>query len=170
MASAVPAPASSATSVSTTCAPSLANSSDAAFPIPLPPPVIRATLPSRRMRPPSGGPGAGGVSLRYGPCDGDRRQRRGRRVHPRSGRAALGVVGPAHVGGWHRLHVPADRDGAAGSHPAHAASPCGAPIPPLPRVRGRRLRDPFRVREVRAATGAALGAEAVPETACRGVL
>ena len=42
------APASSATSVSTTCAPSAANSCEATMPIPLAAPVMSATLPSSR--------------------------------------------------------------------------------------------------------------------------
>ena len=46
-------PVSSATSVSTTLAPSDANSLDATMPMPLAPPVISATFPSRRIRSPS---------------------------------------------------------------------------------------------------------------------
>ena len=48
-AAAVASPASSLTSVRTTLAPSAANSSDATLPMPLPPPVISATLPSKRI-------------------------------------------------------------------------------------------------------------------------
>src|SRR6266540_120894 len=48
MAAATASPASSATSLSTTLAPSRANSCEATLPMPLAPPVIKATLPSSR--------------------------------------------------------------------------------------------------------------------------
>src|SRR5512132_1675748 len=51
MAAATASPASSATSVSTTLAPSFANRCEATFPMPLAPPVINATLSSSRPIP-----------------------------------------------------------------------------------------------------------------------
>src|SRR6266516_2273787 len=93
------ATASSTTSVSTTLAPSVANSLDANMPMPLAPPVISATFPSRRIRTLPRTPGvAAGTARRVLPGQPRRAAYHRRQPSdPRCGMTELMVVGGERV-------------------------------------------------------------------------